>query len=158
MWYRTNTGERLINLENGNIIMLDEKQISFNIPHERTDTFDTEKEAQEAFEKLVSRLLNDPFRNYPVLACGTMGEMDSNSKCSSEIVNSDSINEHAEDESTTDFTEFLSGRKLYFGITDKDIEVANSILSVLEVEEVTHNRLKNIFSAVEFAFNRAARI
>ncbi len=67
MWYRTNTGERLINLENGNIIMLNGKQISFNIPHERTDTFDTEKEALEAFENLGLRLLNDPFRDYPVL-------------------------------------------------------------------------------------------
>ena len=140
MWHRTNTGERLINLENGNIIMLNGKQISFSLPHERTDTFDTEKEAQEAFEKLVSRLLNDPFRDYPVLACGENGKEDRDSKCSNEIVNADSMNEHAEDVPTTDFTEFLSGRKLYFGITDKDILVANSILSVLEVEEVTHNQ------------------
>ena len=158
MWYRTNTGERLINLENGNIIMLNEKQISFNIPHERTDTFDTEKEAQEAFEKLVSRLLNDPFRNGPVLACGENGKEGMNSEASSEIVNVNGINEDVEDIPTTDFTDFLSSRKFYLGITDEDILVANSILSVLEVEEVTHNQLKKIFSTVEFAFNRAARI
>ena len=154
MWYRTNTGERLINLENGNVIMLNGKQISFNIPHEKTDTFDTEKEAQEAFEKLGLRLLNDLFRDYPVLACVETGKEDSNSEVSSD----DSINVNTEDIPTTDFIEFLSSRKSYLGITDEDIEVVNSILSVLEIEEVTRNQLKSIFSAVEFAFNRAARI
>ena len=145
MWYRTNTGERLINLENGNIIMLNGKQISFNIPHEIRDTFDTEKEAQEVFEKLGLRLLNDPFRDYPVLACG-------------EIVNANGINENMEDVSTTDFTEFLTRKKEHFIITDEEIAVANSILGVFEIEGVTHSQLRGIFSAVKFTFNRAARI
>lgn len=61
MWYRTNTGERLINLENGNIIMLNGKQISFHIPHEITDTFETEREAKEAFEKLSVLLTGEVY-------------------------------------------------------------------------------------------------
>ena len=158
MWYRTNTGERLINLENGNVIMLNGKQISFSIPYEKTDTFDTEKEAREAFKKLESILLNDPFRNYPVLACGENKGEEESSECSSEITNVDGINENTENISTTDFTEFLTRKKAYFIITDEEIAVANSILGVLEIEGVTYSQLRSIFSAVKFTFNRAARI
>ena len=158
MWYRTNTGERLINLENGNVIMLNGKQISFNIPHEKTDTFDTEKEAQEAFKKLESILLNDPFRNHPVLACGENRGEDESSKCSSEITNVDSVNENTEEISTTDFTEYLSSRRLSFGLLDEEMKVANYILGVLETEGIVYSQLGRIFSAVKFTFSSAARI
>lgn len=158
MWYRTNTGERLINLENGNVIMLNGKQISFNIPHEKTDTFDTEKEAREAFKKLESILLNDPFRNHPVLACGENRREDESSKCSSEITNVDSVNENTEEISTTDFTEYLSSRRLSFGLLDEEMEAANSILGILEKEGIVYSQLGRIFSAVKFTFSSAARI
>ncbi len=62
MWYRTNIGGRLINLNKVQIIMLSGNQISFNIPYEITDSYESELEAEHAFNGLQLLLLGEPIK------------------------------------------------------------------------------------------------